>query len=304
MVLVRNVEVKNNKTLLCFITFWLSKVILRISSSEEKSIFRSLETLNKKLTNAEQHLKFIESCIQHDLLPKFTNIRLHDAEAGNQAFVQRFRKELLLRQKEKHQEDINYFKSEIISVSNNLRTVLLSNIRFNAYQLFISRTNEKLKTILEVKHSKKLCALYNGDVAITNNASKVINLSNAEVCADLETIFKFGMNCHLKTKSTNLTKKIEIEKLFESVKNKEKKGEVFITEEEILRNELKRIGLHKTHDYNKDILTKEQLDRIKLFKENKNIIIRKADKSNTFVIMNRDNYEGKLNAILSDANKF
>ena len=54
----------------------------------------------------------------------------------------------------------------------------------------------------------------------------------------------------------------------------------------------------------KDILSKEQYDDIRKFKENKNITIRKADKSSTFVIMNATDYQEKLNCILEDRSKF
>lgn len=43
---------------------------------------------------------------------------------------------------------------------------------------------------------------------------------------------------------------------------------------------------------------------IKLLKENQHIIIRKADKSNTIVIMDKSKYKNKINDIISDESKF
>ena len=67
---------------------------------------------------------------------------------------------------------------------------------------------------------------------------------------------------------------------------------------------MKRFGLQEIKDFNKDLLTKEDCQEIKKLKNNEDIIIRRADKSNTFVIMNKTEYETKINKILSDETKF
>jgi hypothetical protein len=45
--------------------------------------------------------------------------------------------------------------------------------------------------------------------------------------------------------------------------------------------------LKKTNDHNTDLLTRKQHEVIKEFKYNEDIIIIKADKRNTFVIMKK-----------------
>jgi hypothetical protein len=86
------------------------------------------------------------------------------------------------------------------------------------------------------------------------------------------------MNCHLKTKTHQLTKKIELEKLYEDIKRKEKSGEIRILDEEQLRGDLKQLGLKRIVDHHKDLLTKQQKEKIKEFRNNNEVIIRKADK--------------------------
>ena len=68
--------------------------------------------------------------------------------------------------------------------------------------------------------------------------------------------------------------------------------------------ELKRFDLKERQNHSKDLLTKEQYEKIKDFKNNPNIIIRKADKSNTFVIMDKTDYNDKIDHLLSDESKF
>ena len=63
-------------------------------------------------------------------------------------------------------------------------------------------------------------------------------------------------------------------------------------------------GLKERHDFTKDLLSRDQYKKIKEFTSNPEITVRKADKSNTFVIMNTDEYINKIDAILSDSTKF
>ena len=44
----------------------------------EKKLARKIENLEKKIINAKFAVSFNRKCIQENLLPKFTNIRLHD----------------------------------------------------------------------------------------------------------------------------------------------------------------------------------------------------------------------------------
>jgi hypothetical protein len=52
------------------------------------------------------------------------------------------------------------------------------------------------------------------------------------------------------------------------------------------------------------VLTREQYDAVKRFNNNTNVTVRKADKSNTFVILNTDDYKLQINEILKDEDKF
>ena len=69
---------------------------------------------------------------------------------------------------------------------------------------------------------------------------------------------------------------------------------------ERLKCVLKRFGINNVKDFTKDLLSKEDYACIKKLKNDDSIIIRKADKSNTFVILNKTDYTDKLNLILND----
>ena len=67
---------------------------------------------------------------------------------------------------------------------------------------------------------------------------------------------------------------------------------------------MKRFGLREIKNFDEDLLTREDYEMVREFLDNEDIIVRKADKNNTFVIMNRSDYMEKLDLIVNDENKF
>ena len=62
------------------------------------------------------------------------------------------------------------------------------------------------------------------------------------------------------------------------------------------------MSLNQQWNHSEDMITWEEYRIKKLLHEN--IIIHKADKSNTFVIINTTDYEDNIYALISDTNKF
>ena len=181
----------------------------------------------------------------------------------------------------------------------------VSPMRFAAFQEFLHRTIAKLESELTIKHNNKLCSIYGSTICQKETRDSCINLSDCTISDDVKNIFSLGMNCHLKSKYNHIKQKIEIEKLYDSIEEKCKNKELIIKDEEVLKCELKRFGFRKVnHHATNDILTKDDYAKIKEFRNNDNIIIRKADKSNIFVIMNSKDYDSKLKAVLDDSKKF
>ena len=67
----------NKQEMLSIITFWLSKVILKISDLNIKNKFRKLERISLKIAAVKSHLMFNETCLNNNLLPKYTNIYVY-----------------------------------------------------------------------------------------------------------------------------------------------------------------------------------------------------------------------------------
>ena len=162
------------------LTKWLSRVILKCISFTLKQHYRQLERAVLKCINKEQHLKFNKQCIQHSLLPTYTNIRLHDAGAGTQPFVSKFRTELIQQQIDKQEAEIKELQHDIASMKSNLKSAVDSPLRYNALLEVLARNSSKQKIMLEIKHCKKLSHIYGHSVPYRNDSHRFVNLSIKE----------------------------------------------------------------------------------------------------------------------------
>ena len=72
----------------------------------------------------------------------------------------------------------------------------------------------------------------------------------------------------------------------------------------LFRSELKHFTLTLRPHRQKDVITKQQRDLLTELKNNKEVTIRKAEKSGHVVIMSTTEYQQKIDNILSDTTKF
>ena len=287
-----------------FIAVWLSKIVFRIADRDKKESFRSLEKLLIKLEEIKSHRIFNQCCITNNLLPKYTNIKPHDEAARTDNITYQYRINLIKRQINEQDLKIAELSRKAVELNDDFKNMINSEIRHKAFMMFLDHNVTAKKISLTEKHNKKLTELNGGPIFIKDNTPKFINLSNKQISPELADVFNLGMACHVKKKFDHLTKKIEVEKLYRNIEEQCKKDKVVINNSEVLKCELKRFGLSHTKDFNRDILSKKQIDLVKNFKDNKDIIVRKADKSNTFVIMNMMYYTEKIESMLADEDKF
>ena len=285
-------------------TLWLSKIMFKQLTPEAKTIFRKLEKNSIKLLNAKAHRLFNETCLNNNLLPTYTNIRLHDDVTRAERFVSDFRRNLIVHQIDEQRKVITSLTPLCHEQRNELKVLVDSDIRFEALMLFLQKILNTKKTLLDITHGNKLEKMYGSSICMKQEKAGVINLSNYVISDQLASIFDLGMNCHLRSKYDTLRKRIEVEKLYSQIKSEVTKGTLNIHNGEQLRTELKRFGLRDYGNFEKDLLDKEQYKAIKTLTSNKDIMVRRADKSNIFVLMNRNEYIEKLNVILADTNRF
>ena len=285
------------------VLLWYSKVVLKFLDTFQKKAFRQLESTSKKLKNAELHQQFNEICINENLHPIYTNFKTHDATARSEGFILSCRTKLVQRQVSQHKNNIELMKQELHEQRELLKRLINNSFKFDALEIFLDRIFSAHANTVTQKHDKKLFHLYGGNIFRKQNEQSYVNLSNAEISDCISEIFSLGMNCHLKSKYDNNVAKIEIEKLYSNILKLSENNDIIINNDEKLKCDLKYFGMKERKDYSKGIINREQYVKIKEFTANKEIITRKADKSNTFVVMNRDDYHSKIEDILSDTTK-
>lgn len=229
---------------------------------------------------------------------------MHDDAALATPIVNNFRRDLIINEIKTQSESIDSLTKTCDQLKDQLLLDIGSTLKYDALVMLLDRIAKGRENTLRLKHSNKLTKMYGGNMFLKEQTESVVNLSKINIDEELMEIFGYGMNCHIKSKYSILRKKIEIEKLQHQIDNEIAKKTISIPNPEQFKCELKRYGLRNQPDYNKDILSKHQHSLIKNLRENTDIHIRKADKSNTFVILNKEDYEKKLNEVVSDEQKF
>ena len=115
---------------------WLSKSVFNFQDDSNKKLFRILEKLSKKFISTELHLLFNEICLNENLLPRYTDFKLHDAVARNERFVQDCRKQLISRQIDEQKKLIEELIPQISTSKQELRENTPSSIKFEALEMF------------------------------------------------------------------------------------------------------------------------------------------------------------------------
>ena len=171
-------------------------------------MFRELEKLQLKLVCLVSHRTFNETCLNNDLLPTYTNIRLHDEAARTKEYVLDFRRKILSNEIQGQTIEISEISRELIEKRTKFKEILDSDIKLCAFESFLDRIITTKRISLEIVHQHKLTRLYHGEIFLKDGHDSVINLSSCNIDESLKRVFNFGMNCHLKTKYYKLRKQI------------------------------------------------------------------------------------------------
>ena len=202
-----------------FILTWHSKIILKTLPIATKTIFRKYEKSMSKLVTLRAHLLFNETCKNNELLPIYTNIRLHNEATRHENFVLDFRKDLIDNEIKKQIEEISTITAKCDQIKKELQEDVNSAFRFESLSMFLQSILQNLSRSLYYKHTEKLTKLHGSPLLLKQQPDSVINLSNLVLDEETKDILNIGMNCHLKTKYDMTRKKIEIEKLYTQIVN-------------------------------------------------------------------------------------
>lgn len=278
-----------------------AELIRNIDEDSRKTVNKIIKA-QTKLSKCESAITFNGLCLKEDLLPKFTNIRLHDPAAKNEAFTKEFRKRLVEDQLQKKEVLRSHLNDKLTRLFTELSA---SDLDANTKQGLLKCLDEKAENCdhaNKARIAKKLSNIYGGNINLPEQKQGYVNLSSVELTKEQHDFLNLGLNCHIQSKRKGIDKKTELELLYQDILQLEKDNKVTIKGD--LKGELVGEGNKLRGNSNSKLLTKELKEAAKQLKENDRIIIRRADKSPIFVILDKEEYFSKLSGILSDTSKF
>ena len=278
-----------------------NEILINLNNNLRKTVNKIIKTQNK-LSKCENAVTFNGLCLKEDLLPKFTNIKLHDPATRNEAFTKEFRRKLVQHQIEKKETQYTELRRKLNNLYEELNTSDLDeNVKRDLY-ICLDEKTENCNHAHKVRIAKKLSRIYGGNINLPQQKQGYVNLSSVQLTTEQHNFLNLGLNCHIQSKRKPIDKKAELELLFQDILQLEKDEKVTIKGD--LKGELIGEGNKLRGKTNSNLLSKELKEAAKQLKENEQIIIRRADKSPIFVILDKEEYLIKLNTILSDTSKF
>ena len=286
--------------------------VLYTVPEELRRHFREYERIVKKLINLNWSIEFNSICKKENILPNYSRLRHHDPAVATTATTLKYRKYLTDREinnKKKKKVELEKSKKQCESKINNFacNTEAKDKVR-NCLKGILENSDKVTKT----RVSKKLNVLYQGQAKVCDdrgksllvkeNVDSFINFSDYDLTDDEREFLNLGLNCHLEPKYSKLHKKVELEVLYQNLLDLESRNTVTVSPK--LADQLRCESTKHRYKKRVPLLSPSLKTTANNLKNNEHIIIRKADKSNMYVILNKDEYLDKIDSILSDTSKF
>ena len=275
-----------------------------------KTAYRKFENVSKKLQNIHWSMEFNSICLKENILPNFSKIKHHDPALPITDATHKYRRHLVLHEmknKEKQKTTLEHERNQHLSYIEdfNCNSELKDSV-WKELNVILANSNVICKTRI----TKKLNSLYQGRevdprnkyFCIKKEVDSFINLSDYNLSPEEKEFLNLGLNCHLQPKYDKIHKQVELEILYQNLVQLEARNVISLKPE--LTDQLRSEGTKHRNPKYTSVLTPSLRNAAKSLKNNNDIMIRKADKSSTYVIMNKQEYIDKLNDILSDESKF
>ena len=275
-----------------------------------RKLYRQYENVSKKLINTKWSIEFNSICLKENLQPNYSRIKHHDPAKRSTVASSKYEKYLVEQENKdkartmKTLEDAQSKLFEEIGLYEcnvQLKEPVFSelyDILSNSENVTKTRTMKKLNNLYfnsnKVDSAKSIC--------FKNNTDSFINLSSYDLSSEERKFLNLGLNCHVQPKYNRINKQANIEILYQNLLDLQSKKQIDIKPE--LADRLRNEGTKHRNPIHNSILTNSLKAAAKNLRNNKDIVIRRADKSAIYVIMNKSEYLGKVNDILKDTSKF
>ncbi|XP_076068363.1 uncharacterized protein LOC143040813 [Oratosquilla oratoria] len=209
---------------------------------------------------------------------------------------------LLYEQVEEKKKLIKSLNTELDETLEEFRNCVIASDLRDQIERALQHSLSMYINSTETRVQKKLSRLYGSKVLLPKSTDGYLNLSNY-ILSDIQKEFlNLGLKCNYMPKFRKIEKTAELELLYRNLCELHKDGKINMNpdvKEQLQAESTKHRGVGGG-----SLLTAELRQAAKELRENKDIVIRRADKSDLFVILNRSDYFDKVDSLLQDSSKF
>ena len=279
----------------------LGNILFEHSVSNRKEI-RVIESINRKLINGKAALSFNEHCHNNNLLPSYTNIHLNNKAVQQHQFTLEFRRNLVINEITENKRVVKALEEQLASHESKYHNLDIDpDLRY--------RTDEALSEQLDLyarkqesRIQKKLCHLYGGWVPLVKPKEGYVNLSTSNLSEDQKDLLNLGISYIFAPKYSTQAKKAELELLYQDICKLKSQCKIEVNPD--IQDQLRAESTKHRAGSGRSSLDPRLRRAAAELRNNDSIVIRKADKSQMFVILDSVDYHQKTADILQDQTKF
>ena len=267
-----------------------------------RKVIRKLEKVQKKVIKNKYAIVFNQTCLKENILPAYTHIRLYDQAVAYENFTEDFRRKCVEKQIDRECEISKTLEQETAKYELKYINLDISDKFCGDINRWLQTEQSYFDTLVKNRVLNKLNKLYSGQILLPDKSVSFVNLSSRQLNTSEKEFLDLGLNVHLGSKFNKCEKLAELESTYQSITALEKRGLVDVNPDirpQLLAEATKRRNFSKS-----EVLTPELKEAAKSLREDDTITIRKADKSSSYVVIDKTEYLHKIEDILKDKKKF
>ena len=240
------------------------------------------------------------------MLPKYSYVRLHDPAIRERQCTLDFRRNLVKEQLKENESEVIKLEQEQKKLQKEFTEETINANKRDAIYRALHDSYVYYDNVVRDRIAKKLNNLYGGFLHLRDDSDSFVNLSSRVLSSDEKDFLNLGINCHIQGKFNLADKYTEIELLFQQIAKLEKDNKVQVKPElqpQLLAEATKHRAVKRRKQENR-LLTPRLKAAAKNLKQDESIVIRKADKTSIYVILDANDYTDKISDIISDTSKF
>ena len=282
----------------------ISSIIRKIYSGEVLEIIRKFEKVDYKLRKAELGISFLVKCQNENIIPNFLKFRLAKENLQNSVTYKKCQRSLLQTEIDNKKSHFRTLQNEFNRLCNELQFQLNCIDFAHISAIFLSSNDNILKThdSIQQKRFNKLLI----ENRPKQDPEKVIfNFSKLSLTDAEKTLLVKGLSFALPPKQLIYSDYlINFELFYRSIDNlKILSGHNL----DFIKTRIKDTASTSFRNYNANVpqhLSNEEFEALKTLSKDCNLVIQKAGKGNSVVIVEKDVYFRHMKTIISDHNKF